>query len=121
MSPRLRWAECSVTCPYLGDKLKHDDFKHDDFITVPFFRNVYKCKKIAFSVPNTPSVGIAIPSESEYDRWMFAIAFSFVRVLYDYFKSRRQLLAEILALRHQLNVLQQRPPRRLYLIWTNRC
>ena len=44
--------------------------------------------------------------------WMFAIAFLFVRVLSDGFKSRRRLEAEILVLRHQLNVLQQRAPRR---------
>ena len=52
---------------------------------------------------------------------MFAIAFLFVRVLCDGFKSRRRLEAEILELRHQLNVLQQRAPRRLYLSWANRA
>jgi hypothetical protein len=52
---------------------------------------------------------------------MFAIAFLFVRVLCDGFKSRRRLEAEILVLRHQLNVLQQRAPRRLYLTWADRC
>ena len=36
----------------------------------------------------------------------------FVRVLCDCLKSRRRLEAEILMLRHQLNVLQQRAPRR---------
>jgi hypothetical protein len=51
---------------------------------------------------------------------MFAIAFLFVRVLCDGFKSRRRLEAEILVLRHQLNVLQQRAPRRLYLTWADR-
>jgi hypothetical protein len=39
---------------------------------------------------------------------MFAIAFLFVRVICGCFKSRRRLEAEILVLRHQLNVLQQR-------------
>jgi hypothetical protein len=39
---------------------------------------------------------------------MFAIAFLFVRVLCDCLKSRRRLEAEVLVLRHQLNVLQQR-------------
>jgi hypothetical protein len=39
---------------------------------------------------------------------MIAIAFLFVRMLCDYFKPQRQLEAEILVLRHQLNVLQQR-------------
>ena len=52
---------------------------------------------------------------------MFAIAFLFVRVLCDCFKSRRRLEAEILVLRHQLNVLQQRAPRRLYLTWIDRA
>ena len=52
---------------------------------------------------------------------MFAIAFLFVRVLCDCFKSRRRLEAEVLVLRHQLNVLQQRAPRRLYLTWADRA
>ena len=52
---------------------------------------------------------------------MFAIALLFLRVLGDCFKSRRRLEAEILVLRHQLNVLQQRAPRRLYLTWANRA
>jgi len=73
------------------------------------------------SVPKTPSIGFSIASESEHDCWMFAIAFLFVRVLCDCFKSRRRLEAEILVLRHQLNVLQQRAPRRLYLTWADRA
>ena len=52
---------------------------------------------------------------------MFAIAFLLVRVLCDGFKARRRLEAEILVLRHQLNVLQQRAPRRLYLTWADRA
>jgi hypothetical protein len=52
---------------------------------------------------------------------MFAVAFFFVRVLCDGFKSRRRLVAEILVLRHQLNVLQQRAPRRLYLTRADRA
>ena len=52
---------------------------------------------------------------------MFAITFLFVRVLCDCFKSRRRLEAEVLVLRHQLNVLQQRAPRRLYLTWIDRA
>ncbi len=50
---------------------------------------------------------------------MIAIAFLFVGVLCDCFKSRRRL--EILVLRHQLNVLQQRAPRRLLLRWADRA
>ena len=52
---------------------------------------------------------------------MMAIAFLFVRMLGDCFKSRRQLEAEILVLRHQLNVLQQRTPRRVHLHWASRA
>src|ERR1700693_1955721 len=52
---------------------------------------------------------------------MFAIAFLFVRVLCDCFKSRRLLEAEVLVLRHQLNVLQQRAPHRLCLTWIDRA
>src|SRR5450759_3170328 len=69
------------------------------------------------SVPKTPAIGFAIAGESAPDCWMFAIAFLFVRMVCDCFKSRRRLEAEILVLRHQLNVLQQRAPRRLYLTW----
>src|SRR5215470_14149775 len=53
---------------------------------------------------------------------MIAIGLLFVRMLCDYFKSRPQLEAEILILRHQLNVLQQRTPRRrLHLRWIDRA
>jgi hypothetical protein len=47
---------------------------------------------------------------------MIAIAFLFVRALCDCFKSRWRLEAEILVLRHQLNVLRQRAPRRLHFV-----
>jgi hypothetical protein len=46
---------------------------------------------------------------------MLAIGLLFVRMLCDFFTPRPRLEAEILILRHQLNVLQQRAPRRLYL------
>src|SRR5664279_1355010 len=52
---------------------------------------------------------------------MFAIAFLFVRVLCDCFKSRRRLEAEVLVLRHQLNVLQLRTLHRLCLTWIDRA
>src|SRR5436853_5292792 len=52
---------------------------------------------------------------------MIAIAFLFIRMLCDCFKSRRQVEAENLVLRHQLNVLQQRAPRRLHLRWADRA
>src|SRR5216683_186741 len=59
--------------------------------------------------------------ESEHDRRMIAIGLLFVRLLCDCFKSRRRLEAENLVLRHQLNVLQQRAPRRLHLRWADRA
>ena len=43
---------------------------------------------------------------------MIAIGLLFARMLRDLFKPRLRLEAEILILRHQLNVLQQRTPRR---------
>jgi len=46
---------------------------------------------------------------------MIAIALLFIRMLCDYFKPRQRLAAEILVLRHQLNILQQRAPRRSHL------
>src|SRR4029450_8669962 len=53
---------------------------------------------------------------------MIAIAVLIVRMLRDCFKPRPRLEAEILILRHQLNVLQQRGPRcRLHLRWIDRA
>src|ERR1700757_2321005 len=52
---------------------------------------------------------------------MIAIGLLFVRMLCDCFKPRQQLQAEILVLRHQLNVLRQRAPRRPHLRWTDRA
>jgi hypothetical protein len=53
---------------------------------------------------------------------MIAIASLFVRLLCDCFKPRQRLEAEILALRHQLKILQHRVPRRLNLLGlTVRC
>jgi hypothetical protein len=52
---------------------------------------------------------------------MIAIGLLFVRMLCDCFKPRQQLEAEIVVLRHQLNVLQQRALRRPYLRWADRA
>jgi hypothetical protein len=52
---------------------------------------------------------------------MIAIAFLFIHVLCDRFKSRQRLEAEVLVLRHQLNVLRRRAPRRLHLGWADRA
>src|ERR1039458_9286630 len=82
---------------------------------------ICKGARSGLSVPKTPPIGFAIAGESEHDCWMFAIAFLFVRVLCDCFKSRRRLEAEILVLRHQLNVLKLRTPRRLCLTWADRA
>jgi hypothetical protein len=73
------------------------------------------------SLPKTQSSGLARTNESEHDCWMLRIAFLLGRVLCDCFKSRRRLEAEILVLRHQLNLLRQRAPRRLYLSWADRA
>src|SRR5262249_39681136 len=59
---------------------------------------------------------------AEHHRRMLAIGLLFVRMLCDWFKPRPRLEAEILILRHQLNVLQQRTPRRrLHLRWIDRA
>ena len=53
---------------------------------------------------------------------MIAIGLLFIRMLCDFFKPRPRLEAEILILRHQLNVLQRRTPRRrLHLRWIDRA
>src|SRR4029077_3639131 len=52
---------------------------------------------------------------------MIAIGLLFVRTLCDCFKPRQQLQAEILVLRHQLNVLRQLAPRRPHLRWADRA
>src|SRR5438876_2052380 len=52
---------------------------------------------------------------------MIAIGLLFIRMLCDCFKPRQQLQAEVLVLRHQLNVLRQRAPRRPHLRWTDRA
>jgi len=52
---------------------------------------------------------------------MIAIGILFVRMLCDYLKPRPQLEAEIVILRHQLNLLQRRAPRRPYLRWVDRA
>jgi hypothetical protein len=52
---------------------------------------------------------------------MLAIGLLFVGMLCDWFRSRRQLQAEILILRHQLNILQRRAPSGPYLSWADRA
>src|SRR3984893_7461971 len=52
---------------------------------------------------------------------MIAIGLLFVRMLCDCFKPRQQLQAAILVLRHQLDALWQRAPRRLHLRWVDRA
>jgi transposase InsO family protein len=52
---------------------------------------------------------------------MIAVGLLFVRMLCDCFKSRRRLEAEILILRHQLNVLRRAPRRGLNLRWVDRA
>jgi transposase InsO family protein len=52
---------------------------------------------------------------------MIVVGLLFVRMLCDCFKSRRRLEAEILILRHQLNVLRRAPRRGLNLRWVDRA
>jgi hypothetical protein len=53
---------------------------------------------------------------------MIAIGLLLLRMLFDYFRPRPRLEVEILILRHQLNILQQRAPRhRLHLRWVDRA
>src|SRR5215475_5138254 len=53
---------------------------------------------------------------------MITIGLLLLRMLFDYFRPRPRLEVEILILRHQLNILQQRAPRhRLHLRWVDRA
>ena len=52
---------------------------------------------------------------------MIVIGFLFVRVLCDCFRPRQQLEAELIVLRHQLNILQRQAPRRPHLRWVDRA
>ena len=54
-------------------------------------------------------------------RRMIAIGLLFLRMLCDWFKPQHRLEAEILILRHQLNVLQRYTPRRLQPRWADRA
>ena len=52
---------------------------------------------------------------------MIAIGLLFIRMLCDCFKPRQQLQAEMLVLRHQLNILRRCAPRRPHLRWADRA
>ena len=52
---------------------------------------------------------------------MIALGLLFLRLLCDRFTPQQQLEAEILVLRHQLNILQQRAPGRPRLRWVDRA
>ena len=52
---------------------------------------------------------------------MIALGLLFLRLLCDRFKPRQQLEAEILVLRHQVDILQQRAPGRPHFRWVDRA
>ena len=52
---------------------------------------------------------------------MIALGLLFLRLLCDRFKPRQQLEAEILVLRHQVNILQQHAPGRPHFRWVDRA
>jgi hypothetical protein len=52
---------------------------------------------------------------------MIALGLLFLRLLCDRFKPQQQLEAEILLLRHQLNILQHGAPDRPHLRWVDRA
>jgi hypothetical protein len=52
---------------------------------------------------------------------MIAIGLLLIRMLCDYFRPRQQLEAELIVLRHQLNILQRQVARRPHLRWVDRA
>src|SRR5215471_8387013 len=52
---------------------------------------------------------------------MIAIGLLLIRMLCDYFRPRQQLEAELIVLRHQLNILQRQAARRPHLRWVDRA
>jgi hypothetical protein len=70
---------------------------------------------------NSVQIDSRSAAESEHHLRMIALGLLFLCLLCDRFKPRRQLEAEILVLRHQLNILQQRAPGRPHLRWVDRA
>ena len=70
---------------------------------------------------NSVQIDSRSAAESEHHRRMIALGLLFLRLLCDRFKPRQQLEAEILVLRHQLNILQQRAPGRPHFRWVDRA
>src|SRR5262249_8993578 len=52
---------------------------------------------------------------------MIAIGLLLIRMLCGYFKPRQQLEAELIVLRHRLNILQRQAARRPHLRWVDRA
>jgi hypothetical protein len=70
---------------------------------------------------NSVQIDSQSAAESEHHLRMIASGLLFLRLLCDRFKPRQQLEAEILVLRHQRNILQQRAPGRPHLRWVDRA
>src|SRR5438876_6207669 len=70
---------------------------------------------------NSVQIDSRSAAESEHHRRMIALGLLFLRLLCDRFKPRQQLEAEILVLRHQVDILQQRAPGRPHFRWVDRA
>jgi hypothetical protein len=81
----------------------------------------FDLNQIPVASENPVQIDSRSAAESEHHRRMIALGLLFLRLLCDRFKPRQQLEAEILVLRHQLNILQQRAPGRPHFRWVDRA
>src|SRR5262249_55827684 len=113
---RHEWRSSLRTSGTVACRLEYCRWPEDDQAKSLFNRSSRACR-----FRKLYPFDFATTDESEHDRRMIAIGLLVARMLRDFFKPRLQLEAEILILRHQLNILQQRMPRRrLQLRWVDR-